>query len=114
MPDRPAGEAEHLVERDRQGVLHRGRLVRRGSGATEQLQRLRATLEGGEHTVVLQSDLADLGVRLDADGSGEVAGPMMLVHVREQIGDLGGRAVLGDVEAGELSRRDRCGTGSVD
>ena len=105
VSDRPAGEAGHLVERDRQSVLDRGRLVRRRRGAAEQLQRLRATLERGQHTVVLQRDLADFGVRLDADGPREVAGPMMLVHVREQIGELGRGAVLGDVEAGELARR---------
>ena len=82
VPDRPAGEPAHLVERDRERVLDRGGLVRRRGRAAEQLQRVGAAADRGQDAVVLGRDLADLGVRLDADRAGEVAAPAVLVHVR--------------------------------
>ena len=100
VPDRPAREADNLIERNRQGVLDRGRLVRRGSGSAEELQRSVRRLECGEHAVVLHSDLADLGVRLDPDGRAKspvrwcssMSGGSSVSSVRS--------TVLGDVEAG--------------
>ena len=103
VPDRPAGEPAHLVERHGQGVLDRGRLVGRGGGAAKELERVGAAPDRVQHAVVLGRDLADLGVRLDANRPGEVAASAVLVHVREEVGDLGAGAVLGDVESGELS-----------
>ena len=40
VADRPAGELAHLVERERERLLDRRRLVRRGGGAPQQLQRV--------------------------------------------------------------------------
>ncbi len=103
MPNRPAGGRTHLAHRSPQRFLDRLSLVGGRCCVAQQLERGRASIDALEHPVVLLGDLADLGVRLHCYGRGVVLCLPLLVHVGEQIEDLGARPVLGHVEADPLT-----------